>query len=1208
MARTSASSIRPQARTTRNEAPPPWSERQGKAATYKDSRLTFTFGDAGATAVVKVTVQKRTLLFEVESVTGDGVDQLICPHVPLSLKANGEDPFTACVLALNLKTNSPEIPGPSKFLRAYAYGRLGMAGAKSAIVACPTAEFRNVLKEAVTAAPDVPHSPISGPWAPDGPINYGSYLFNFTDLTEETVDDWIACCKRLGVTQIDFHGGRSFRFGDFEPNPKLYPKGKASLKAVIDRLHAAGISAGLHTYSQFLDPKCPYVTPVPHPDLGKLETYTLTAPLDEKATTVPVAESTRDTPTLTGFFIRGSVTLQIDNELITYKAVAKDPPFAFTGCKRGAFGTKVASHAKGAKARRLRGCFNRFVADGESALYTEVAAKTAELYNDCGFDMIYLDALDGSDAVAGREWSWYYGSKFAWAIWKRLKRPALMEMSTFHHHLWYVRARMGAWDHPTRSHKKFVDIHCRANQRWQRSFLPTNLGWWAFKTWHGPQAEPTYPDDIEYLCAKAIANDSSLSIMGINPKTVKTIAVLPRLAAIMRRYENLRNAKYFNDDVKAKLRVPGDEFKLEQGDKGEWQFRRAQYARHKVQGLNGWGNTWKSENRFGRQPVKLRIEALYSAGPYDAKGNITLADFADAKNLPNRGAQKGVTASITPTTEQVKAGGRSGCFKASNSTATPLRAWAWVGKKFDPPLNLSKHQGIGVWVHGDGKGEVLNLQTRSPLHMSRAYGDHYITVDFTGWRYFELIETEGERHADYSWPYGGIYAIYRESVRMNAVEELNLYVNNVPAKGKVTCTLSPIKAIPLVKAKLRNPAITIGGKTIRFPVEIDTGCYLEFRSATDCKLYDPKGKLICDVKPEGDAPVIEAGANAVKFTCESDGAARPRAYVWVITEGETVRGRNPKGKIKWNFLGSEADDPRTITALDGVQNQWDITCRADAKLELEMTVDQIDDKGAAYEAPTAVPVETFDSLDAFADRPENQYAKYVVSGKRKGFPTSPGVTHKLDLCSDGAKVGKSCVRYTATSKNPSGWSARGRPFSPPVDLSTCTDLGFWLYGDGKGETLYLQLRDTAGQWVDAKTKIEFAGWKYVEFPLAGAKADLSKIEYLIIYYNAIPAGATVTCRVDDVRGIRKTLALTSPSITVNGRKLVFPVSLTSGDRLVYSGGACKLFPAGSNEAKVVTPEGPAPTLHPGPNPIQIGLTGPPPKAFQMRVAVTKVYR
>ncbi|MCK5801848.1 MAG: hypothetical protein KAI66_03400, partial [Lentisphaeria bacterium] len=961
------------------------------------------------------------------------------------------------------------------------------------------------------------------------------------------------------------------------------------------------------TYAQFIDPKSPYVTPVPHPDLGKLKTYTLTATLDEKATSVPVVESTKDASKITGFFIRGSVTLQIDDELITYGAAAGEAPFAFSACKRGAYGTKVAAHSKGAKVHRLRGCFRRFVADGESALYTEVAAKTAELFNDCGFDMIYLDALDGSDAVAGREWSWYYGSKFTWEIWKRLKRPALMEMSTFHHHLWYVRSRMGAWDHPVRSHKKFIDIHCQANQRWQRSFLPTNLGWWAFKTWHGQQAEPTYPDDIEYLCAKAVGNDSSLSIMGINPSTIKTIAVLPRLAAIMRRYENLRNANYFTNEVKAQLRVPGDEFRLEQADDGEWQFRQVQYAKHKVQGLEGWSNTWKTENRFGRQPVKLRIEALYSTGAYEADGNITLADFSDAKDFPTRNARKGLAASLTPSTKLVKGGSQSGCYKASNPTGTPVGAWTKMGKTFAPTINLSGHQALGVWIHGDGKGEVLNLQFKSPSNMTRAQGDHHVPIDFVGWRYFELVEIEGERHADHRWPYGGMYSVYREQIRMNAIEQLNLYYNDIPAKGEATCYLSPIKAVPLVKAKVRNPAVTIGGKTIRFPVEIETGYCLEYRSATDCKLYGPKGELISEITPVGEELVIEPGANDITFTCDANGSQRPRAYVWAITEGKALRGRKPKGEIRWNLLDSEVDDPRVITAFDGVRNQWDITCRSEARLELELTVDKIGGQGAAYSASTALPIDAFDSVDAYADTPQNEYAKYVVSGVRKGFPTALGVTQKLELYRGDAKVGKSCVRYTATSKNVAGWSARGRRFSPTLDLSSCTDIGFWIHGDAKGETLYLQLRDVAGKWIDMKTSVDFDGWRYVEFPLAGPAADLSKIEYLIIYYNSIPAGATVDCRIDDVRGLRKSVALANPTVTVSGKTLVFPVSLSAKDRLVYNGDSCEVFVAGAKKGKAVTPAGALPKLHPGRNSIEVGVSGAPPEAFRMRATVTASY-
>jgi len=338
--------------------------------------------------------------------------------------------------------------------------------------------------------------------------------------------------------------------------------------------------------------------------------------------------------------------------------------------------------------------------------------------------------------------------------------------------------------------------------------------------------------------------------------------------------------------VKQQLRVPGDEFTLVRDAKGKWQFRRVEYIKHKVEGLNDWSNCWSVSNKFNSQPLQIRIEGLLSAGAYDAPGNITLADFSDTNSFTNCAAEAGIRSKLEQCTDIVKAGQTSGRFSATSDRKTSLRAWSKAGKVFTPALNLTGHQAMGVWVHGDGKGEVLNLQLKSPPGAIPGDGDHYIIVDFTGWRYFELVEPEGERYANYSWPYGGLYSIYRENVTYSRIHALNLFYNNIPAKETVTCELSPVRALPTVKAKFRNPAVTIAGRTIRFPVEIESGSYLEFHSMTDCKLYGPGGDLICNVQPEGSVPVLESGINVVKFSCEPPAGLNPRARISVIGFGE----------------------------------------------------------------------------------------------------------------------------------------------------------------------------------------------------------------------------------------------------------------------------------------------------------------------------------
>ena len=877
------------------EAIPQGGEFNVSEASYADGRIAVRFGESGVSAVIGVDVKEHYFVLEVLSVIGEQVEELVFVDLPLTVQGTPEEPFAGCALALNLQTNVPELPRANSRLRAMCYPRFGFAGAKVALIGCPQSELRRVMQEVVSAAEDLPHSSIGGPWALDAEINQGSYLFNFGDLSEEKVDDWIQLAQNLGINQIDFHGGKSFRFGDCRPNPETYPRGLASLRAVTDKLHEAGIMAGLHTYAFFIDKSCPWVTPVPDVRLAKDATFTLADPLTAESNQAPVIESTQDMSAITGFFVRNSVTLQIDDELITYSGISKEPPYAFTDCQRGVCGTRVASHAKGAKVHHLKECFGLFVPDGDSTLFAEVAARTAEAFNEGGFDMMYLDALDGEDVVGGGENGWHYGSKYVFEIWKRLKKPALMEMSTFHHHLWYVRSRLGAWDHPTRSHKKFIDIHCAANEECRRMFLPGELGWWAFKTWSDQQGEPTFADDIEYLCGKCLGTDTGLAIMGIDPYNISDIPALSRFASIMKRYENLRHANYFPESVKAKLRVPGDEFTLIQSHDGEWQLRPIQYAKHKcakpsresgVEGINGWSNVWQTHNKFDRQPLQLRIESLMSAGPYDVPENVTLADFSDAGDFPDQDAESGITAELQPSSSQVKIGSVSGCYTASNTLGERQGTWTKVGKVFSPPLDLSQQQGMGVWVYGDGQGEVVNFQVRSPEHIVGGIGEHYVIVDFTGWRYFELIEPEGQRYADYSWPYGHIYSIYRESVNYSQVETLSLWYNNLPPNKTVTCYLSPIRALPLVKVKLRHPVVTVGDKTIVFPVEIESGCYLEFHSVSDCKLYGPQGELISEVKPQGDVPLLQAGENQVEFTCDVPADINARAYVTVISRNE----------------------------------------------------------------------------------------------------------------------------------------------------------------------------------------------------------------------------------------------------------------------------------------------------------------------------------
>ena len=852
--------------------------------TYDGEQLKLSFGDSGISVLVNVTINKRYFLFKVVEVSGGDVESLT--FINLSLKSPGE-PFAGCALALNLQTKVVEFPQANSRIQASCYPRFGMIGAEIALIGCPQSDLREVIKEVVDQARDLPHSTIGGPRALDAPINQGSYLFNFKDLSEDTVDQWISLANKLGINQIDFHGGTSFRFGDCYPNPETYPEGRKSLKRVIDRLHDAGISAGLHTYAFFINKKCPWVTPIPDPRLAKDAVFTLASDLSMDATKTPVVEPTEKMSTITGFFVRNSVTLQIEDELITYSNISKHTPYAFLNCKRGACGTKISSHPKGAKVYHLKECFGLFVPDGDSTLLAEVADKTAQTFNDCGFDMIYLDALDGEDILGGGENGWHYGSKFVFELFSRLKKSALMEMSTFHHHLWYVRSRMGAMDHPSRGHKRFIDMHCKANEGLKRMFLPGHLGWWSIKTWNGIQGEPTFSDDIEYLCGKCIATDVGLSIMGINPSNCDK-PIYKRMAGILKRYEDLRHSNYFSESVKSQLRIPGAEHAMKKDANDGWSFYPRQYDKHKLEKTVNNEARFISNNPFDSQPVKLRIEALTSAELYDNSDNKILVDFGSKDKLTHKTVE-GVQLTYQCKKEAGKYGPYINQINVKNvGHKDGASAWAKIEIPFEPELDLRKHQALGLWVHGDGKGEVLNIQLRSPEHLIGGFGERYIVVDFTGWKYCQLLEMESVRYNDYKWPYGSIYSIYRENLKFGHISHLNIWVNNIAQDTEVNLKIGAIKALPTVNQPVINPAVMIEGKKLIFPITLETGQYIEFYSMDNCMHYGADGDLIGKIKPLGAIPTLNKGENEISFSHENKTDIKTRARITVISEGKQI--------------------------------------------------------------------------------------------------------------------------------------------------------------------------------------------------------------------------------------------------------------------------------------------------------------------------------
>jgi hypothetical protein len=242
-----------------------------------------------------------------------------------------------------------------------------------------------------------------------------------------------------------------------------------------------------------------------------------------------------------------------------------------------------------------------------------------------------------------------------------------------------------------------------------------------------------------------------------------------------------------------------------------------------------------------------------------------------------------------------------GLLRASLEAGRERRgSWAHATRGFEPPIDLSARPALGLWVHGDGRGEVVNLQLACPEHIVAGLGEHYIEVDFQGWRYFELIEPEGERYSRFAWPYGNPYSIYRENVDYAHVARLALWVNRLPPGEAAECILGPVRALPLVKGVIRDPSIAISGRSFVFPVEIETGQVLEWSStgSGEAELRGPDGSLLGKVRPQGDAPRLVPGGNRVEF-----GFVGAHGSAAIAPDSAPALGLRPRARVTLSCTG-----------------------------------------------------------------------------------------------------------------------------------------------------------------------------------------------------------------------------------------------------------------------------------------------------------------
>jgi len=314
--------------------------------------LYVTFGDSGIWAKIHVRAFPNYLTLELTAVNAHTMTDIQLVRLPLkltkyiggSLTNCRDDEYAAAVIALNIETHCYPTRGEQVVLTGHADREVRLEETKIAVLGCPTESLLDIIEQ-IEIENGLPHPTIGGVWARKSPEQMKSLLY--VDVSEDNADAMIDYALAGGFSYIVLYRHVwCASQGSYLINRENFPHGEAGLKAVSDKIHAAGLKFGMHNLDMIVAKHDPLVHPVPDPGL-------LVYPDRQRILAADIGPTDNFIPTTTspaGLLAQGDKSmyhgrdLRIGDEIITYKDFQTTEPFGFTGCTRSAHGTVAAAH------------------------------------------------------------------------------------------------------------------------------------------------------------------------------------------------------------------------------------------------------------------------------------------------------------------------------------------------------------------------------------------------------------------------------------------------------------------------------------------------------------------------------------------------------------------------------------------------------------------------------------------------------------------------------------------------------------------------------------------------------------------------------------------------------------------------------------------------------------------------------------------------
>lgn len=529
--------------------------------------------------------------FQLIIVDGPRPERIVLCQVPIVITTNvgsllniaWDDQTSACLMAANFQPDcqARERDGYA-LLRAETQDKPGppLEGSAVALIINPTPQIRATLRTAAHFFGLLINEDHEGIPSKEN-MGRQSYWF-LTEVKESDAPKIIEYCRKTNINQMMMlFSAWAKSAGHIEYNTENFPDGMESLKRFVKKLNNAGIGVGSHTFVSKVSKEDAYVTPVPDKRFWVDMETALASEINDHDKAIKVKTSLREwpgSPVSSKKTWEGGVTLHQDvtigDEIIRYESIGPEGAYdTFLGCERGAYGTRRDAHEAGDRAVHwgVDGCINGYIIDQETTLLDEVCDRTAKVFNECGFNMVYFDG--GEDVPKDR--FMYYASLAQYRALRKFQKKPFIHMGTAKtHRLWHSFTIGSTVDHylntlngaiisgekiekwPTA--KDHIDRSLRYMLDTRKSMLPGELGW--FGIWpKGENTDGLQLNEIEYLMAKALAYDAPLSLetgwsqMDAHPLT-------PEILNIVGIYERMRMKREVPAALTEKIKEIGKDF------------------------------------------------------------------------------------------------------------------------------------------------------------------------------------------------------------------------------------------------------------------------------------------------------------------------------------------------------------------------------------------------------------------------------------------------------------------------------------------------------------------------------------------------------------------------------------------------------------------------------------------------------------------------